>query len=227
MSAGATLIFDLDGTLVDTAPDLLASLNVVLARIGHREVAPAELRSLVGHGVRKLFERAFAETGADVPADTLSAYCDEFLVHYRANIARFSRPFAGVNETLTALKRDAYALGVCTNKPQDLSELLLAELDLTRYFGGVLGAGKARFTKPDARHILDLIETLGGDAARAVMIGDSPVDVAAARAANIPVIVLTYGYTPIPARELGADAIADDFAQIPAMAARLLAGTRS
>jgi phosphoglycolate phosphatase len=222
MDQPLTIVFDLDGTLVDTAPDLLASLNSVLTRAGHRAVGAAELRNLVGHGVTALFERAFAATGTEVSAKQLAAFEGEFLDHYRANIARESRPFPHVIETLTLLAAAGAKLGVCTNKPQDLADALLAELDLARYFAAVHGDGRARFNKPDPRHVLDLIDALGGTRSRAVMIGDSIVDVTAAHAAGIPVIAMSYGYTPTPTQELGADAVADDFAALPELISRLV-----
>jgi phosphoglycolate phosphatase len=217
-----SIIFDLDGTLVDTAPDLLAALNFVLTKAGHRAVAPAELRHLVGYGVRALFERAFLETSTDVSAEQLADYSRQFLDHYRANIARESRPFPGVPETLDLLAQSGAKLGVCTNKPHDLTELLLADLDLTKYFPAVHGAGRMPYNKPDARHVLDVLEALSGTRECAIFIGDSPVDVAAARAARIPVIVMSYGYTPVPAAELGADAVTDDFTTLPGLISRLV-----
>ncbi len=222
MSAPIAIIFDLDGTLVDTAPDLLASLNAVLVKAGHRAVVPSELRHLVGYGVRTLFERAFAETGADVAPSLVDAYSADFLAYYRANIARESQLFPGVVETLEQLAAGGAGLGICTNKPHDLTELLLAELDLGRHFGAVVGAGLTPHSKPDARHIFEVIERLKGSRERAIMIGDSPVDVAAAHAAKIPVIAMSFGYTPIPVRELGADAVADAFSELPALISRLV-----
>jgi len=216
------VIFDLDGTLVDTAPDLLASLNWVLTRAGHRPVVPAELRNLVGHGVRALFERAFLKTGHEVSADELTFYGKEFLIHYRANIARESRPFPQVPETLDALAGEGAGLGICTNKPHDLTELLLDQLDLARHFGAVFGGGRMPYNKPDPRHVLDVVTALKCSPERAILIGDSPVDVAAARAAKIPVIAMSYGYTPVPADELGADAVTADFAGLPGLISRLV-----
>jgi phosphoglycolate phosphatase len=216
------VIFDLDGTLVDTAPDLLASLNFVLTRAGHRPVVPAELRNLVGHGVRALFERAFRQTGHEASTDELNGYSKEFLVHYRANIARESRPFPSVPETLNALSGQGAGLGICTNKPHDLTELLLNELDLTRHFGAVVGGGRMPYNKPDPRHVLDVVTALKSSPERAVFVGDSPVDVAAARAAKIPVIAMSYGYTPVPANELGADAVTADFSGLPGLISRLV-----
>lgn len=216
-----SILFDLDGTLVDTAPDLLASLNAVLTRAGHRVVKPAELRSMVGHGVKALFEGAFEETGTPVSAEELTRYSDEFMAHYRENIARESRPFPGVVETLKRLADEGAKLGVCSNKPQELTDLLLAQLDLARHFGAVYGGGRAAHNKPAADHVLELVDALEGSRGRAVLIGDSTVDVAAARAAGIPVIVMSYGYTPVAATELGADAVADDFAALPELISRL------
>ncbi len=220
--AAPSIIFDLDGTLVDTAPDLLAALNDVLARAGHRTVVPSELRHLVGHGVRTLFERAFRETGANVSPEQMARYGEEFLVYYRANIARESRPFPRVPETLEFFGRQGASLGVCTNKPHDLSELLLGQLQLTRHFPAIFGAGRKPYSKPDPRHVFDVIDALKGEVTRSVMVGDSPIDVAAARAAGIPVIAMSYGYTPTPVHEIGADAVSDDFAELPALVARLL-----
>lgn len=215
------ILFDLDGTLVDTAPDLLASLNAVLTRAGHRPVKPTELRNMVGHGVRALFERAFKETGTPVSPEDLARYSDEFMAHYRENIARESRPFPGVVETLKRLADAGAKLGVCSNKPQELTDLLLAQLDLARHFGAVYGGGKAAQNKPAPDHVLELVDALEGSRGRAVLIGDSTVDVAAARAAGIPVIVMSYGYTPVAASELGADAVADDFSALPELISRL------
>jgi phosphoglycolate phosphatase len=222
MSAAPTLIFDLDGTIVDTAPDLLASLNAVLTRAGHRPVVPSELRNLVGHGVRRLFERAFACTGTAVSPERLTAYCEEFLMYYRANIARESRPFPRVPETLDRLAERGFGLGMCTNKPQALTELLLGELNLARHFLAIYGAGRASANKPDPRHVYEVVDAIKGDRSRTLMVGDSPVDVAAARNANIPVIVMSYGYTPTSVHELGADVVLDDFAELPSAVARLI-----
>ncbi len=222
MMAAPTIIFDLDGTLVDTAPDLLAALNFVLRGAGHRTIDDQEIRKLVGFGVRRLFERAFEMTGTVVPEVEMAEHHDAFLRHYRANIAVKSRPFPQVAETLEALVGDGAALGVCTNKAHDLTELLLEELNMTHHFGSVIGAGLKPYLKPDPRHLLDVVAALKGDAARAVMVGDSAVDVNTAKAANIPVILMSYGYRVEPAHALGADAISDDFAEVPELAARLL-----
>jgi phosphoglycolate phosphatase len=216
------IVFDLDGTLVDTAPDLLGALNAVLTVEGHEPVVPADLRHIVGHGAKAMFEHALLRTGAPVTPERLKALTDQFLAYYRVNIARGSRPFPGVPETLTLFAGRGAGLGVCTNKPQDLTELLLDALDLTRHFPAIIGGGRTPYSKPDPRHLLEVVSALKGKRERAVLVGDSPVDVAAARAADIPVIAMSYGYTPVPVHELGADAVVDDFAKLPEIISRLV-----
>ena len=221
-AAPIAIIFDLDGTLVDTAPDLLAALNAVLVVEGHEPIVPKDLRHIVGHGAKAMFEHALLRTGAPVTPERLAALTDRFLAHYRVNIARGSRPFPGVPETLDLLTAQGAGLGVCTNKAQDLTELLLSELKLTRHFPAIIGGGRTPYSKPDPRHVLEVVTALKGRRDRAVLVGDSQIDVTAARAAGIPVIVMSYGYTPVPVAELGADAIVDDFADLPAIISRLV-----
>jgi phosphoglycolate phosphatase len=216
------VIFDLDGTLVDTAPDLAGALNAVLTVEGFEPIQPAELRHLVGNGVRAMFEHALARSGGPVAPARMADMTDRFLVYYRANIARGSKPFPGVPETLDLLSNDGAGLGVCTNKRQDLTELLLNELKLTRHFPAVFGGGRTPYSKPDPRHVFEVVKALSGRRERAVLVGDSSVDVAAARAADIPVIAMSYGYTPVPVAELGADAVVDDFAALPEIISRLV-----
>lgn len=224
MTASPAYIFDLDGTLVDTAPDLLAATNAVLESAGRVAVDPETLRHMVGFGARSLIQQAFAATGQPVTDAALPGLLDIFLAHYRANIAVGSKPFPGVNQTLADLKRSGLRLGVLTNKPQDLAALLLPRVALDTYFGAIFGAGRKPYTKPDPRLFHDVVDALGGVSdAGAIMIGDSVTDVATARAAGVPVILVSYGYTPEPASTLGADAVTDDFAEIPALARKLLA----
>jgi len=219
------LIFDLDGTLVDTAPDLLAATNAVLAGLRRPLVEPQTLRHMVGFGARSLITQAMAATGEAVRDTDLPALVDAFIAHYRGNIAIHSRPFPGVVRTLEELKAGGARLAVLTNKPQELTDLLLPALGLKRYFGAIHGAGRMTYSKPDARVFHHVVEELGGMGAGAVMIGDSATDVATARAAGVPAILVSYGYTPVPASTLGADAVTDDFVEIPDIAMRLLGQT--
>ena len=214
-------IFDLDGTLVDTAPDLLTATNAVLAGAGRPMVDPQTLRHMVGMGARSLILQAFAATGPALDEAELPSLFDAFIAHYRANIAAASRPFPGVVETLGELQAQA-RLAVLTNKPQELTDLLLPALGLDRYFAAIHGAGRLSVAKPDAAVFHHVMEELGEPAGPAIMIGDSATDVATARAAGVPVIVVSYGYTPTPARELGGDAVTDDFREIPTLARQLL-----
>ncbi len=224
MTAPPAYIFDLDGTLVDTAPDLLSATNAVLELAGRDTLDPETLRHMVGFGARSLIQQAFAATGPAAGEEDLPGLLEVFLAHYRENIAVGSRPFPRVAETLATLKREGALLGVLTNKPQDMSDLLLTRVKLDSYFTAVFGAGRMPYTKPDPRLFHDVLSALGGSTnAGAIMIGDSVTDLATARAAKVPVILVSYGYTPEPAASLGADAVTDDFAEIPRLAESLLA----
>ncbi|HWA91017.1 MAG TPA: HAD-IA family hydrolase [Rhizomicrobium sp.] len=214
------LIFDLDGTLVDTAPDLLGALNAILIREGRPPVNHADLRHLVGFGARRMMDEAFRMTGGEMDSGRLPALIDDYIAHYRKHVAVASRPFPGVEETLAALKAGGARLGVLTNKPQELTDLLLPKLGLDTYFESIHGAGRYSYNKPDARVFHHVVDELGGGPA--LMIGDSATDVATARAAGAKVIVVSFGYTPEPAHTLGADAVVDHFADIPAEMERLL-----
>ena len=215
----AALIFDLDGTLVDTAPDLLVAINAVLTTEGRNPVDLTALRRMVGFGAASTIRQAFAATRAPVVEADLPRLVANFRDHYRRNIAVRSKPFPRVPETLKALQTKGLRMGVLTNKQQELTDLLLRALDLDRYFAAIFGAGTRPCMKPDPRLFHDVTTALGGGPA--IMVGDSVTDVATARAAGAPVILVSYGYTPEPATSLGADAITDDFAEIPSLAEKL------
>ncbi len=215
----AALVFDLDGTLVDTAPDLTAALNAVLAARKMATVSLDTVRHMVGFGARALIRQAFEAEGQALTDETIRPLINEFIVHYRAHIADASVPFPGVPETLGQLRTGGARLGILTNKPQELVLPLLDALDLSRFFDAIHGAGRYAYVKPDARVFHHVLEELKADAG--VMIGDSRTDVATARAAGAPVIVVSYGYTPEPAERLGADATAERFSDIPHILERL------
>ena len=217
-----TLIFDLDGTLVDTAPDLLSALNAILIQENRRAMDHADLHHLVGHGAPMMLDEAFKMTGRPADPERLPGLIDAYIAHYKRHVAVASRPFPGVEATLRDLHAQGSRLGVLTNKPQELTDLLLKELDLAQYFDAIYGAGRMSYTKPDARIFHDVVRDTGGEEP-AIMIGDSITDVLTARAAGAKVIVVSYGYTPVPADKLGADAVTDSFAEIPALAATLYA----
>src|SRR4051812_16604072 len=201
------LVFDLDGTLVDTAPDLLDALNAVLVREGRRPVDIRDLNHLVGHGAQSMLAEAFVRTGEAIEAARLPPLIEAFVSHYRAHIADKSRPYPAVAETLAALRGSGARLGVLTNKPHELTVPLLEVLNLAPLFHAIHGAGRYSYTKPDPRVLHHVIDELGSTGRDAIMIGDSATDVVTARAAHIPVILRLHGYTPVPANELGADAV--------------------
>src|SRR5471030_742342 len=213
-ASAPALIFDLDGTLADTAPDLLGATNAVLAARGRALLDLGHLRHMVGFGAKTLIGQAMEASGAPVTEDEMPALVEIFLAHYRAHIADNSRLFPQVAETLAALKADGARLGVLTNKPQELTDLLLPRLSLEGLFAAVYGAGRQPYTKPDPR----IFHEVAGDVSEggpAVMIGDSITDLNTARAAHVPCILMSYGFTPVPASELGADLVLDEFTQLP------------
>jgi phosphoglycolate phosphatase len=213
------LIFDLDGTLADTAPDLLGATNAVLAARDRPLLDLAHLRHMVGFGARVLISQAMEASGAPAREEEMPALVEIFLVHYRAHIADGTRLFPHVAETLKSLKAQDTRLGVLTNKPQELTDPLLPLLGLEGLFAAVYGAGRKPYTKPDPRIFHDVVTDCGGG--RAVMIGDSITDLNTARAAGAPCILMSYGFTPVPASQLGADMVLDDFADLPDAITRL------
>jgi phosphoglycolate phosphatase len=216
------LIFDLDGTLVDTAPDLLAALNHALKGEGLAPVNPDNLRQLVGRGARVMIAEAFKMAIGPVEPDQAERMLQAFLAYYRDHVADKSLPYPGVEETLDQLRTEGARMGVLTNKPHELSLLLLHKLGLDTYFVTIFGQGRADYMKPDPRIFEDTVREVGGKGSGAVMIGDSSTDVETARAAAAPVILVSFGYTQVPARELGADAVVDHFAEIPAAIRQVL-----
>jgi phosphoglycolate phosphatase len=213
------LIFDLDGTLADTAPDLLGATNAVLAARGRPLLDLGHLRHMVGFGARALIAQAMEASGTPVTEEEMPPLVEIFIDHYRAHIADGTLLFPGVVETLEALRARGARLGVLTNKPQGLTDLLLPRLGLDGLFSAVYGAGRKPYTKPDPRIFHEVVADAGG--APGVMIGDSITDLNTARGAGAPCILFSYGFTPVPAAELGADLVLDDFAELPAALTRL------
>ncbi|MFI4936510.1 MAG: HAD hydrolase-like protein [Caulobacterales bacterium] len=225
--AGAVIAFDLDGTLVDTAPDLGGTLNAILAERGLPTVPLGDIRAMIGHGARALIERGFSAAGRAVSPAEMTPLFDRFIDLYMARIADESRPFPGVLAALDELVGDGAILAVCTNKRTNLSVALLDALGMTQRFAAVVGPDAAGVSKPDPRHLTFAIEAAGGQLGRALMVGDSKTDLDAARAAGAPIALVSFGYTEIPASELGADALIGHFDELPAAARRLLARRRA
>lgn len=215
-----TLVFDLDGTLVDTAPDLSAALNHALAMLGRPAVDPGSVRAMVGHGARRLLERGLASSGGGSPA-LVEQGLEAFLAHYRANIARHSRPFDGAEALLGNLAEQGIGLAICTNKPEALALDLLDALGWRDRFLAVLGADSRPFRKPDPRHLLTTIAAAGGQRHQAAYVGDSATDSEAAQAAAVPFVLVTFGYSTEDPQGLFADHRIDHFADLPAALHRL------
>ena len=222
MSISPTIVFDLDGTLVDTAPDLIGTLDEILMEEGCAPVGLEQGRNLVGQGVRALLERGFMAEGLRVgPARFERLYAD-FLARYESRIAAESRPFPGVRRTLKRLAREGWTLAVCTNKLEALSRKLLAELGLLRDFAAVCGSDSFGVRKPDPAALLGTLAKVGGRPECAVMVGDSPTDLDTARNACVPIIGVSFGYTDVPMAELGPDRLISHFADLPEAAEGLV-----
>ncbi len=207
----AAILFDLDGTLMDTAPDLAASMNFVLRQNGRHEIPTGDVRNMVGRGARVLIERGMVATGKPATEPELDQLFDQFLEYYLDHIADHSEVFPNVEKTLKELREAGANLAVCTNKPEGASIKLLKEFNLDDYFSAIVGGDSLTVRKPDPGHILGTIEKMGGAVSAAVMVGDSANDIDAAIAAGIPVIGVPFGYTPIPIHDLGANVVVDHF----------------
>jgi phosphoglycolate phosphatase len=223
MTQQPTIAFDLDGTLVDTAPDLIGALNLVLGEAGIKPVPFEQTRNVVGNGARVMIERGLALEGARADGAELDRLLARFMIHYEANLSDKSRPFPGVMEMLDALDASGSLLVVCTNKFEGFSVKLLRALGLADRFAFIAGSDTFATRKPDAGHLLGAVSKAGGHSSSVVMVGDSRTDVATARAANVPVIAVSFGYSDVPANELGADRLVDRLIDVPDAAAELLA----
>ncbi|WP_421737272.1 HAD-IA family hydrolase [Caulobacter sp.] len=212
---GATIAFDLDGTLVDTAPDLVGALNMILAEEGFPALPFDEVRLMVGRGARALLERGFAAAGQPLDALTAPKLVERFIAVYLDRIAQESAPFPGVVETLAHLRTAGARLVVCTNKLTNLSVALLDALDLLSAFDAVIGADRSPAAKPDPVHVLTAIQAVGGDPRRAVMVGDSINDALVAVRAKVPALLVSFGYTEDPVETLGGDLVIHSFLDVP------------
>lgn len=209
-----TIVFDLDGTLIDTAPDLVESLNHTIAARDLAPVSYEDLTHLVGQGARVMIQRAFALRGAPITDDEIPALLDRFIAHYEAGMPGKSRPYPGLIEALERLKAAGYILAVCTNKMERLALPLLERLHLTGYFTAIAGGDTFAFRKPDPSHILATAERAGGKAGKVLMIGDSINDILAARNGSIPSIAVPFGYSDVAVEELGASHIIGHFDEL-------------
>ncbi|MEO0544656.1 MAG: HAD-IA family hydrolase [Pseudomonadota bacterium] len=214
MPTAPTAVFDLDGTLIDTAPDLLDAVNYVLKQAGLGQVERPELNHLVGQGGRAMIRAAFAKFGREIDEATLDEMIPIFIKAYSQSMPGKSKPYDRVLELIRSMRADGWLCAVCTNKMKQLADPLLAALELDTLFDHVAGGDSYSFKKPDPRHIQQTILDAGGSPDHAVMFGDSENDILAAKSANIPVIAVDFGYTPEHVSVYGPDRVISDYGQI-------------
>lgn len=225
MTKSPLIVFDLDGTLVDTAPDLVGALNFVLQREGLPLVPVASARTMIGAGARKLIERGLELEGRMMSVADIDRLTADFIAYYREHIADASLPFEGLHAALDTLEDQGFKFAVCTNKLEDLSRLLLAKLEMTGRFEAICGADTFGVAKPDPTILRQTVAQAGGDISRAIMVGDSGPDVGVARRAGVPVIGVTFGYTETPIAELKPDIVIGHMRELPGAVGSLLTTT--
>ena len=209
------VIFDLDGTLIDTAPDIINALNKTLADLNLASIDDATGRSLIGNGARKLVEDGLRESGLAVTNTILNDAYTRFINFYGEATAVLSRLYPGVQDALDTLAQRGFSMGVCTNKPEALSIDVLKSFNLSKYFRAVVGGDTLPEKKPAGEHVLETARRTAPKYSRAILIGDSQTDISAARNAGIPVIAVDYGYRTIPVTELGANVVITNMRELP------------
>ena len=215
-----TIIFDLDGTLVDTAPDLIDTLNVILGREQLPALPYDEARTLIGHGARRMLEGGLARAGR--PTGDIDRMFNDFVSYYSEHVADHSRLFPGVEAALDTLAERGCTFAVCTNKLEWLSVRLLKSLGLAGRFAAICGQDTFAVQKPHPEALLGTLRRAGGSPDRAAMVGDSLTDIVTARAALMPVIAVDFGYTDVPVREFGPDKIISHYCYLPEAVEMLL-----
>jgi phosphoglycolate phosphatase len=216
-----TVIFDLDGTLVDSAPDLADTLDTVLGEQGLAPVGLEGTRALIGHGIAALVRGALIQRGCEMGEAEFSAILERFLHIYSGQLSAKTQTYPGVRRALVTLRRARWRLVVCTNKREDFSRKILEDLGLLPEFDVIAGSDTFGVAKPDPAHLTRTLPQGPPAPHLAIVVGDSAVDVEAARAAGLPVIAVAWGYARRPAHELGADEVVDSFEQVPAIVEKL------
>jgi phosphoglycolate phosphatase len=211
-----TIVFDLDGTLVDTAPDLINALNFILEREGMPAVPLQSARNMIGAGAKKLLERGLEIDGRNFSAPELARLTDDFIAYYAEHIADLSRPFDGLEAALDDLQGRGYRFAVCTNKLEWLSKRLLDQLNLSSRFAAICGADTFGVAKPDPAIFRQTVARAGGEVSAAIMVGDAGPDVGVARRAGVPVIAVSFGYTEVPILDLKPDRVIDHMSELRA-----------
>ena len=223
MAKSPLIVFDLDGTLVDTAPDLIGALNYVLQREGLPLVPMASARSMIGAGARKLIERGLELDDRSMTAADIDRLTADFVAYYTDHIADASRPFESLYDSLDQLSANGFRFAVCTNKLEGLSRLLLEKLDMTSRFDAICGADTFGVAKPDPAMLRQTIARAGGEVSSSIMVGDSGPDIGVARRAGVPVIGVTFGYTDVPVADLKPDRLVSHMRELPGAVASLAA----
>jgi phosphoglycolate phosphatase len=219
-----TIVFDLDGTLVDTAPDLISALNFILDREGLPAVPLASARNMIGAGARKLIERGLELEGRAAGVEDITRLTADFIDYYAAHIAEASRPFDGLESALDDLTARGCRLAVCTNKLEWLSKRLLDALGLSPRFAAICGADTFGVSKPDPAILRQTIARAGGNLAASIMVGDAGTDIGVARRAGVPVIGVTFGYTDVPMADLKPDRLIGHMSELPGAVDALIVG---
>ena len=225
MATVHTVVFDLDGTLVDTAPDLVNALNFVLEREGLPAIPLHSARNMIGGGARRMIERGLEAEGRTAVASEVARLTADFIDHYAAHIADASRPFDGLESALDELGTRGYRLAVCTNKLEWLSRRLLEELELSGRFSAIGGADTFGVSKPDPAILRQTVARAGGQVSSAIMVGDGGPDIGVARRAGVPVIGVGFGYTEVPIADLKPDRLIDHMRDLPAAVESLMRQT--
>jgi phosphoglycolate phosphatase len=209
-----TIVYDLDGTLADTAGDLMGALNFVLEHEGLAPLPVENARSMLGAGGRALIQRGFAASGRELSPKKLDVLFGDFLAHYNVHIAVHTRLYPGVLKALDAFAAAGWRQAICTNKMEDSAKLLIERLGVADRFAFICGQDTFGVGKPDPKPLVGTVEAAGGAVSRAIMIGDSATDIKTARAAALPVICVDFGYTDVPVTELGPDRVISHFDEL-------------
>ena len=216
------LVFDLDGTLLDTMGDLTASMNHVLVEAGYEALESEQVRKMVGAGVRVLMSRGLTANKVEVTDEVLDPLLAKFLKYYETHIADYTQPFPEILEVIERLRGNGWKTAICTNKPERLTHPLIRVMNMEHLFDSIVGGDTFSKNKPDAMPVFGAIDQAGGARAGSIFVGDSKTDINAARNAGLPVIAVDFGYTDIPVRELGPDIVISHYNQLEAAIQEIL-----
>jgi phosphoglycolate phosphatase len=222
--SGISVIFDLDGTLINSVPDVGAALNRMLEEFCAPPLSIEIVKSTVGYGPLVMIERALLLAGRPIEDVDLTFCYERYLSYYMARPVADTKLYPGVREVLIQLRSVGFALGICTNKPSVMTTLVLKELGLAQYFNGVAAGDDGPYKKPDGRHVELTLSLMGTQHHKAIMVGDSCTDIEAARDFGIPSVAVTYGYEQAEVRSLNADIFIDKFSELPDAITQIISG---